>query len=119
VPLADPFRAPNASKWDGMTVESFKDSYLWSKGSKMFADLFVRSVFGTEARDISFLYFLHYSNSAGVRSIFPRVLTVSRWSFKVGRNCKWRTRNQNRWGLQPSYVESIQMYNKLCSFSSS
>ena len=48
-----------------MTVESFKESYLWTKGSKMFADLFIRPVFGAEARDISFLYFLQYVNSGG------------------------------------------------------
>ena len=48
-----------------MTVESFKDKYIWTNGSKMFVDILVRSIFGAEPRDLSLLYFLNYVHSAG------------------------------------------------------
>jgi monoamine oxidase len=39
--------------------------YVWTKPAQMFCDLFVRTVFGAEPRELSFLYFLFYINSAG------------------------------------------------------
>lgn len=36
VPLDKPEKAPNAKDWDGMTVETFKNQTLWTRGIHTF-----------------------------------------------------------------------------------
>lgn len=64
VPLLEPWNAPDALKWDSMTVEYWKRRVL-SKGARKSLDAAVNAVFACEPSEISFLYFLHYLHSGG------------------------------------------------------
>jgi monoamine oxidase len=56
VPVGAPWKAPNAAKWDGITLESFLDSH---SPTKRFTDLVAastRPIFGAEPRELSLLF---------------------------------------------------------------
>jgi monoamine oxidase len=60
-----PWKAPNAAKWDGMTLESFLDSH---NPTKRFTDLVAastRPIFGAEPRELSLLFVLFYIAASG------------------------------------------------------
>src|SRR5438874_7959078 len=60
-----PWKAPNAAKWDGMTLESFLDSH---NPTKRFSDLVAastRPIFGAEPRELSLLFVLFYIAASG------------------------------------------------------
>ena len=65
VPVDAPWKAPNAAKWDGMTLESFLDSH---NPTKRFTDLVAastRPIFGAEPRELSLLFVLFYVAASG------------------------------------------------------
>src|SRR5690348_233795 len=65
VPVDAPWKAPNAAKWDGMTLESFLDSH---NPTKRFTDLVAastRPIFGAEPRELSLLFTLFYVAASG------------------------------------------------------
>jgi monoamine oxidase len=65
VPVDAPWKAPNAAKWDGITLESFLDSH---NPTKRFSDLVAastRPIFGAEPRELSLLFTLFYVAASG------------------------------------------------------
>lgn len=58
-PLAGPYD-DRALQWDGETVETWKHRHLRTRSAMMTFDTAVRSIFGAEPSEISFLYFLYY-----------------------------------------------------------
>lgn len=65
VPVDAPWKAPNAAKWDGMTLETFLDSH---NPTKRFSDLVAastRPIFGAEPRELSLLFVLFYVAASG------------------------------------------------------
>jgi monoamine oxidase len=65
VPVDAPWKAPNAAKWDGVTLESFLDSH---NPTKRFSDLVAastRPIFGAEPRELSLLFTLFYVAASG------------------------------------------------------
>ncbi|MBI3840111.1 MAG: flavin monoamine oxidase family protein [Planctomycetia bacterium] len=70
LPPERPWSAPRAAEWDGMTVETWKQRHMRSKGARLFIDVVVRAVLTSEPRDVSFLYFLNYLRSGrGLESL--------------------------------------------------
>lgn len=70
LPPERPWSAPRAAEWDSMTVETWKQRHLRSKGARLFIDVVVRAVLTSEPRDVSFLYFLNYLRSGcGLESL--------------------------------------------------
>lgn len=65
LPLEAPYTAQNATQWDGMTLESWKRSFLKTSKAEALLDIVTQSVFGAEASDLSFLFFLFYLRSGG------------------------------------------------------
>ncbi|XP_077980470.1 putative flavin-containing monoamine oxidase A [Glandiceps talaboti] len=65
VPLENPAKAEKALEWDSMTVETFKQKHLITKGAMEAINAAVRIIFGMECTEMSLLYFLYYTNSAG------------------------------------------------------
>ncbi|XP_067672306.1 probable flavin-containing monoamine oxidase A [Haliotis asinina] len=64
VPADNPFSCDKARKWDSMTLETFKQSTLWTAGSADTIDAVVRYILGVDASQVSLLFFLMYVNSA-------------------------------------------------------
>ena len=60
----DPLSSPGAPGWDAQTVETYKHSILSSKVRGL-VDAMVRVVFGSEASELSLLYFLYYLRLGG------------------------------------------------------
>jgi monoamine oxidase len=70
LPPERPWSAPRAVEWDSMTVETWKQRHMRSKGARLFIDIVVRAVLTSEPRDVSFLYFLNYLRSGrGLESL--------------------------------------------------
>ena len=65
VPVDAPHSCPNAAAWDSISVEGWKQATLYTREAKEMLDLTVRLVLGTEATDVSLLFFLWYANAAG------------------------------------------------------
>ncbi|CAH1793816.1 unnamed protein product [Owenia fusiformis] len=65
VPVDQPIKCKQAEAWDRMTLHSFMQKTLWTKGAKDTIDATVRIVLGVETSQISLLYFLHYGAAAG------------------------------------------------------
>jgi monoamine oxidase len=55
-----PWDSPRALELDGMTLETWKQRHLHTRGAKVFLDIVCRAVLTSEPRDVSFLYFLSY-----------------------------------------------------------
>lgn len=66
VPLADPWTAPEAPRWDRQTVETWIEDNITSPLARDFWRLLVAAVFAAESRDISLLHFLFYVHSGGL-----------------------------------------------------
>jgi monoamine oxidase len=70
LPPERPWSAPRAVEWDSMTVETWKQRHMRSRGARLFIDIVVRAVLTSEPRDVSFLYFLNYLRSGrGLESL--------------------------------------------------
>lgn len=65
VSIDDPYQHPEAALLDGMTCESYKNTYLQSDAAKELMDIAFRVTFGCESARLSALYFLWYSRAAG------------------------------------------------------
>ena len=65
VPLAAPWGARRASRWDRITFDEWLRANAPSPGARMLIRLAIRSVFGTEPEDVSLLHVLFYVHSAG------------------------------------------------------
>ncbi len=50
--------AASAAEWDGITVESWKRTSVFTRKTRSLFDIAVRTVFAAEPAEISFLYFL-------------------------------------------------------------
>lgn len=73
VPLEEPWKAPQAGRWDAMTVETWLRRHIPSAGARRMLALAVTSVFAVEPRDLSLLHFLFYSHSG---ELLDRLLGV-------------------------------------------
>ena len=71
VPLDAPWNAPQASDWDGQTMETWIREHLLPPGlppsaaTNSIVNLAVEAVFAAEPRDVSLLHVLFYIHSAG------------------------------------------------------
>jgi monoamine oxidase len=65
VPLEAPWGAAEAARWDRITFSEWMRRNSVTRGARMLITLAVRSVFGTEPEDVSFLHVLFYLHSAG------------------------------------------------------
>ncbi|MEM9731707.1 MAG: FAD-dependent oxidoreductase, partial [Myxococcota bacterium] len=65
IPPSAPMSAEGASQLDSETLETWMHRFVKSEKVSGVFDAAVRTIFGTEARDLSALYFLMYMNSGG------------------------------------------------------
>ncbi len=65
IPLDAPYSAKDAQAWDNITLESWKQEHMHTPKARALLDIVAQSVFGAEAGDLSFLFFLFYLRSAG------------------------------------------------------
>ncbi|XDV54034.1 hypothetical protein PO909_022412 [Leuciscus waleckii] len=65
ISVEDPMSSPNAELYDSMTLYTFMEKHIWTTQIKEEIALCSRIVFGLEASQVSFLYFLMYSAAAG------------------------------------------------------
>lgn len=61
----DPSRTPNAAELDSMTLHSYLEQQAWTEELKGEMGMCIRSVFGIEPAQMSFLFFLMYTAAAG------------------------------------------------------
>jgi monoamine oxidase len=66
VPLLDPWTAPEATRWDRQTVETWIEDNVRTPEARDFWRLLVAAVFAAESWDISLLHFLFYVHSGGL-----------------------------------------------------
>ncbi|OAI39461.1 hypothetical protein AYO39_02835 [Actinobacteria bacterium SCGC AG-212-D09] len=65
VPTDAPWTAPNALKWDSMTVQTWAEQNISTTDGQQLFNYAVEAILSVEARDISMLYFLWYVAEAG------------------------------------------------------
>jgi len=65
VPLAAPWTAPSAERWDGMTFESWLRRNLATRGGRALFAGVTQGVWAAEPADVSLLHWLFYAASAG------------------------------------------------------
>lgn len=71
IPSKSPWKAPNAEKWDKMTVREFSEKLLWTTAVKELAEAFCNSVVASGTYESSLLWFLWYLKLCnGVHRIF-------------------------------------------------
>ena len=58
VPVDAPHECPNASLWDALSVEAWKQATLYTPAAKEMFDVSVRLILGVESSEVSMLYFL-------------------------------------------------------------
>ncbi|KAH9502345.1 hypothetical protein Btru_073507 [Bulinus truncatus] len=61
----DPFSHPKAAEWDSMTLATFMDKNVYTRGAREANEAAVRTMFGCEASQLSFLYYVLFINMAG------------------------------------------------------
>jgi monoamine oxidase len=66
VPLDRPWDAPDARRWDGMTLETWLQTSMFSRGGRALMDLAVTAVFAADPAELSLLHFLFYTRSGGL-----------------------------------------------------
>jgi monoamine oxidase len=65
VPVDSPWRAANASSWDGQTLESWVNSNSVTPRFKALVPAATRPIFGAEPRELSLLFVLFYIAASG------------------------------------------------------
>ncbi|XP_061182075.1 amine oxidase [flavin-containing] A-like isoform X2 [Saccostrea echinata] len=65
VDIRDPYQSPYGAEWDSMTMDTFINKQLWTKGAKDSIESACRCVLGVELSQISVLYFISYVSAAG------------------------------------------------------
>ena len=68
VPRNAPWKAPQAEDWDSQTFETWKLDNIKTSGGRFLADVAIEAIFGAEPRDLSLLFLLFYTASAGNES---------------------------------------------------
>lgn len=63
LPAAAPWQAPNATQWDGETVESWINRNVWTKQAREFISTLTRALICAEPNQVSYLCFLNYLRS--------------------------------------------------------
>jgi monoamine oxidase len=81
VPLEQPWEAPDAGRWDAMTVETWLRRNMFTRGGKALMELAVTGVFSAEPGDLSMLHFLFYNRSGGLSR---GLMGAQEWRFKGG-----------------------------------
>ena len=65
IPVDAPWKAPNATEWDGKTWETWMQENLHTEGGRLLIEIATTSIFSFEPRDLSMLFFLFYTAAAG------------------------------------------------------
>jgi monoamine oxidase len=65
VPVDAPWKAPRAAEWDRTTLEQWKRQNLPSAGARSLFDLACEALWGAEPRELTLLYALAYTATAG------------------------------------------------------
>eukprot|EP00698_Gefionella_okellyi_P000754 TRINITY_DN10682_c0_g1_i1.p1 TRINITY_DN10682_c0_g1~~TRINITY_DN10682_c0_g1_i1.p1 ORF type:complete len:375 (-),score=54.90 TRINITY_DN10682_c0_g1_i1:795-1799(-) len=65
VPVEAPWNAKNAKEWDGITAAAWRDSCLYTSACRNVFDIALRTLLCCEPSEVSLLYFLWYTHSAG------------------------------------------------------
>jgi monoamine oxidase len=65
VPVDAPWKASNAAKWDGQTLETWFDAHSVTQRFRELAAASMRPIFGAEPRELSPLFVLFYIASSG------------------------------------------------------
>lgn len=65
VPIDDPLQCVHAEEWDSKTIEQALNSIFWSSEGKRMLAIAVYVVFGVEASQISFFFFLYFCQQCG------------------------------------------------------
>lgn len=63
IPLDEPWKAPDAQKLDGQTLEDWIDRVAFTKATKDLFHLYCQAVFSAEPRDISALHAMFYTKA--------------------------------------------------------
>ena len=71
VPVATPWKAPNAGSWDGQTLETWKQGNFIAPNAKALFDTGIGAVFAAEPSDLSLLFTLFYIASATNETTAP------------------------------------------------
>ena len=65
VDIVNAWNHPNASRWDSVTLESLRRTFMWSEDARGTMDAAMRTIFGAESGELSMLHTLAYVRSAG------------------------------------------------------
>jgi monoamine oxidase len=65
VDIVNAWNHPNASRWDSVTLESLRRTFMWSADARGTMDAAMRTIFGAESGELSMLHTLAYVRSAG------------------------------------------------------
>ena len=65
VDISNAWVHPNASRWDSVTLESLRRTFMWSADARGTMDAAMRTIFGAESGELSMLHTLAYVRSAG------------------------------------------------------
>ena len=65
VDIANAWNHPKASRWDSITLESLRRTFMWSADARGAMDAAIRTIFGAESGELSMLHMLAYVRSAG------------------------------------------------------
>ena len=65
VPVEAPWKAPKAAEWDSTRLSAWRDQNLSVPGSHALFDLATEALFGAEPRELSLLYVVTYTATAG------------------------------------------------------
>ena len=65
VDIANAWDHPKAARWDSITLESLRRTFMWSQDARGTMDAAMRTIFGAESGELSMLHMLAYVRSAG------------------------------------------------------
>jgi monoamine oxidase len=65
VPVEAPWKAPKAEEWDKLSLGTWRDQNLSTPGSRRLFDIATEALFGAESDELTLLYTLFYTASAG------------------------------------------------------
>jgi len=65
VPVEAPWKAPKAEEWDKITLGRWRDQNITAPGARRLFDIATEALFGAESDELSLLYTLFYTASAG------------------------------------------------------
>jgi len=79
VPVEAPWKAPKAEEWDKITLGQWRDANITAPGARRLFDIATEALFGAESEELSLLYTLFYTASAGNHSTkgdFTRLIST-------------------------------------------